>query len=123
MSRIKDYEAKSKLEILKKSSKTGDRLTAISDLQDNEERVLFRAGKKATPSKDFTASLHALNTPKIFLSQGTKKLPPFCDFDFVVYQQLLFLGHTILQNMSSIQTGFSDGSIPCSFIWTAISKR
>ena len=31
-------------EILKKSSKTGDQLTAISDLQNNEERVLFQVG-------------------------------------------------------------------------------
>ena len=32
------------LEILKKSSKTGDRLTAISDLQNNAERVYFKLG-------------------------------------------------------------------------------
>ena len=31
-------------EILKKSSKTGDQFTAISDLQNNEEHVLFQAG-------------------------------------------------------------------------------
>ena len=33
-------------EILKKSSKTGDQLTAISDLQHNEERVLVQIGNK-----------------------------------------------------------------------------
>ena len=32
------------LEILKKSSKLRDLRTAISDLQNNEERVLFQAG-------------------------------------------------------------------------------
>ena len=41
---IKDFEEKSKSEILKKSSKTGDRFTAIPDIQNNEERVLFQAG-------------------------------------------------------------------------------
>ena len=30
-------------EILKKLSKTGDRFAAISDLRNNEERVLFQA--------------------------------------------------------------------------------
>ena len=34
------------LEILEKSSKTGDRFTAISNLQNNEERVLFQTGNK-----------------------------------------------------------------------------
>ena len=33
-------------EILKKSSKTGDRFTAISDLQNNEEHVLYQAGNR-----------------------------------------------------------------------------
>ena len=33
-------------EILKKSSKTGDKFTAISDLQNNEERVLFQVGNR-----------------------------------------------------------------------------
>ena len=33
-------------EILKKSSVTGDRFTAISDLQSNVERVLFQAGNR-----------------------------------------------------------------------------
>ena len=37
---IKDFEGKGMLEIRKTSSKTGDRFTAISDLQDNGERVL-----------------------------------------------------------------------------------
>ena len=35
-------------EVLKKSSKTEDRFTAISDLQNNLERVLFRAGRNST---------------------------------------------------------------------------
>ena len=33
-------------EILKKSSKSGDRFTAMSDVQNNEERVLFQAGNR-----------------------------------------------------------------------------
>ena len=32
--------------ILKKTSKTGDQFTAISDLHNNEERVLFQTGKR-----------------------------------------------------------------------------
>ena len=39
-------------EILKKSSKTGDQFTAISDLQSNEERVLFQAWNRQ-PSRKF----------------------------------------------------------------------
>ena len=34
------------LEILKMSSKTGDRFTAVSDLQNNEECVLFQTGNR-----------------------------------------------------------------------------
>ena len=33
-------------EILKKSSKTGDRFTAIPDLRNNVERVIFQAGNR-----------------------------------------------------------------------------
>ena len=33
-------------EILKKLSKTGDQFTAISDLQNNEERVLLQVGNR-----------------------------------------------------------------------------
>ena len=39
------------LEIFKKSSKAGDRLTATSDLQNNEERVLFQAGNRQLSRK------------------------------------------------------------------------
>ena len=39
------FEEKSMPEI-QESSKTGDRFTAISDLLDNEEHVLFPAGNK-----------------------------------------------------------------------------
>ena len=39
------------LEILKKSSKTGDRFSAISDLQNNEERVLVQAGNRQLSQK------------------------------------------------------------------------
>ena len=38
-------------EILKKLSKTGDRFTAISDLQNNEEHVLFLAGNRQLSQK------------------------------------------------------------------------
>ena len=51
ISLIKDFEEKGKSEILKKSSKTGDRFTAISDLQNNEERALFHAGNKQLSQK------------------------------------------------------------------------
>ena len=40
---IKDFEEKGMSEILKKLSKTGDQFTAISYLENNEERVLFQA--------------------------------------------------------------------------------
>ena len=45
-------------EILKKSSNTGDRFTAISDLQNNVERVYFRVGiGNSTQSKVSRESL------------------------------------------------------------------
>ena len=43
MLQIKDIEENGMPEILKKLSKTGDRFTDISDLQNNEECVLFQA--------------------------------------------------------------------------------
>ena len=46
ISQIKDFEAKGMQEILKQSSKTGHRFTAISNLQNNEERVSFQTGNK-----------------------------------------------------------------------------
>ena len=39
------------LEILKESSKTGDRFIAISHLQNNEERVLLQAGNRQLSGK------------------------------------------------------------------------
>ena len=39
------------LKILKKSSKTGGRFTAISDLKNNEERILFQTGNKQLSRK------------------------------------------------------------------------
>ena len=38
-------------EILKKLSKTGDRFTATSDLQNNMEHVLFQAGNRQLSHK------------------------------------------------------------------------
>ena len=38
-------------EILKMSSKTGDQFTAISDLQDNVEHVLFQDGNRQLSQK------------------------------------------------------------------------
>ena len=38
-------------EILKKSSKTGDRFTAILDLQNNVEHILFQAGNRQLSQK------------------------------------------------------------------------
>ena len=38
-------------EILKKSPKTGNLFTAISDLQNNEKRALFQAGNKQLSQK------------------------------------------------------------------------
>ena len=50
-------------EILKKSSKTGDRFSAISDLQNNEERVLFQAGNRQLSQK-FLEQVYTPKTPK-----------------------------------------------------------
>ena len=50
-------------EILKKSSKTGDRSTAISDLQNNEEHVLFQAGNKQLSQK-FPEQIYSPQVPK-----------------------------------------------------------
>ena len=43
---MKDFEENNMPEILKMSSKTGAEFTAISDLQNNEERVLCLAGNR-----------------------------------------------------------------------------
>ena len=43
---ICDFEAKGILEILKKSSKAGDRFAAVSDLQNNDERVVLEIGNR-----------------------------------------------------------------------------
>ena len=48
---IKDFEEKCISEILKKSLKTGYRFTVISDLQNNEKRVLFQVGKRQLNQK------------------------------------------------------------------------
>ena len=48
---IKDFEEKGMPEILKKSSKTGDQSTAISDLQSNVERALPQAGNRQLSQK------------------------------------------------------------------------
>ena len=64
-------------EILKKSSKTGDQYSTISDLQDNEERVLFQAGNGQLNRK-FSEQVHSPYIPKIFLFQGTRILLLFC---------------------------------------------
>ena len=39
-----DFVEKGFFDFLKKSSKTGDRITAISDIQNNEECVSFHLG-------------------------------------------------------------------------------
>ena len=48
---MKDFEENGMPEILNKSSKIGDQFTAISDLQDNEERVLFQVGNRQLNQK------------------------------------------------------------------------
>ena len=50
-------------EILKKSSKTGDQFTAISDLQNNMERVLFQAGDRQLSQK-FPEKVYSPQVPK-----------------------------------------------------------
>ena len=51
MFQIKDFEEMGIPEILRKSSKTGDRFTAISDLQSNVERVLLQVGNMQLSQK------------------------------------------------------------------------
>ena len=50
-------------EILRKSSKTGDLFTAISDLQSNVERVLFQAGNRHLSQK-FPEKVYSPQVPK-----------------------------------------------------------
>ena len=50
-------------EILKKSSKTEDRFTATSDLQNNEEHALFRAGNRQLSQK-FPEQVYSPHVPK-----------------------------------------------------------
>ena len=61
-------------EILKKSSKTGDQFTAISDLQNSEERVIFQAENRQL-SRKFSEHV---DIPQIFLSQERRILMLFC---------------------------------------------
>ena len=51
MYQIKDFEENGMPEILEKSSETRDQFTAISDLQNNEKRVLFQAGRRQISQK------------------------------------------------------------------------
>ena len=46
-------------EILQKSSKTRDQFRAISDLQNNEEHVLFQAGNTGLSVGGARARMHA----------------------------------------------------------------
>ena len=64
-------------EILKKSSKTGDRFAATSDLKNNVERVLFQAGNRQL-SRRLSERVYSPYIPKTFLSQGTRILLLFC---------------------------------------------
>ena len=50
-------------EIFKKSSKTGDRLAAISNLQNNEERVLIQA-RNGQLSKKYPEKVYSRHVPK-----------------------------------------------------------
>ena len=59
MCQIKDIEAKGLVEILKKSFKTGDRFTAFSDLQNNEERVSLQAENRQLIRK-FSKQVYSL---------------------------------------------------------------
>ena len=63
MLQVKDFEEKGMPEILKKSSKTGDRFAATSDLQNNVERVLFQAGNRQLSQK-FPDKVYSPQVPK-----------------------------------------------------------
>ena len=65
------------LEIFKWLLKTGDRFTAISDLQKNEERVLIQAGNRQLTWK-FSEQVYCPFIPKIFLSPMAGILLLFC---------------------------------------------
>ena len=60
---IKDFDEKGMTDILKKSSKTWDRFTAIPDLQNNEEHVLFQAGNSQLSQK-FPEKVYSPQVPK-----------------------------------------------------------
>ena len=46
-------------DILKMSSKAGDQFTAISDLQNNEERALFQAENSRQVSRKFSEQVYS----------------------------------------------------------------
>ena len=60
---MKDFEEMDMPEILKKSSKTGDQFTAISDLENNVERLLPQAGNRQLSQK-FQEKVYSPQVPK-----------------------------------------------------------
>ena len=60
---MKDFEEKGMPDILKKSSKTQDRFTSISDLQKNVDGVLFQAGNRQLSQK-FPKKVYSPKVPK-----------------------------------------------------------
>ena len=62
-SRIRDFEEKGMPEMVKKSSKTWDRFTAISDLQNSNERVSVQPGNRQL-SRKFLDKVYSPLVPK-----------------------------------------------------------
>ena len=73
---MKDFEEKGMSEILKKSSKTGDRFTVISDLQNNEERVWFQPGNRQL-SRKFPEQVYSPKVPESILVSRDKDTSAF----------------------------------------------
>ena len=58
------------LEVLKRSSITGDQLTEISDLQNNEKRVTFKPGNRQLNGR-FSEQVHSLLVPEKYCRTQT----------------------------------------------------
>ena len=66
-------------EILRKSSKIGDRFITISDLHNNGERISFQFENRQL-SRKFEEQIYSPLVLKIVLSPGTRILPRFCKY-------------------------------------------
>ena len=89
------------LKFYQKSSKTGDRFTTISDLQNNEECVLFQAGNRQLIRKIYLAEKNAKNTHnegKYFSNRTMFEAIPSASYLFCYdrLSRVTFSGHRVV---------------------------